>query len=164
LAILRQLAALNDVQLPEPVAQALAEGLSGTVPELAGALLQLMMPAELEGDEVDLETARQYLAERNLMRQPSLHEIALATARHFAIRLSDLRSPVRRRSLVAARGVAVYLARRLTHESLQQIGSYFGGRDHTTVMHSYRKTEELIDRDPAIREAVESLQKSLWKN
>jgi chromosomal replication initiator protein len=92
-----------------------------------------------------------------------LHEIALLTARHFSLRLADLRSPVRRRALVTARGVAVYLARRLTGESLQQIGGYFGGRDHTTVMHSCRQTEELMKSDPTIRQSVESLQSLLWK-
>jgi chromosomal replication initiator protein len=163
LALLRQLAALHELDLPEAVAEALAEGLSGTAPELAGALMQLAMPAEFEGDALDLKTARRFLSERNDVRQPSLHEIALATARHFTIRLSDLRSPVRRRALVAARGVAIYLARLLTQESLEQIGDYFGGRDHTTVMHSYRKTEELLDQDPTIREAVESLRDRLWK-
>ena len=96
--------------------------------------------------------------------EPSLHEIALATARHFSLRLADLRSPVRRRALVVARGVAVYLARQLTEDSLQQIGGYFGGRDHSTVMHSCRKTEELIGSDPAVREAVDRLKKTLWKN
>jgi chromosomal replication initiator protein len=70
---------------------------------------------------------------------------------------------VRRRALVVARGVAVYLARQLTDENLQQIGGYFGGRDHSTVMHSCRKTEELIGSDPAVREAVDRLTKTLWK-
>jgi chromosomal replication initiator protein len=163
LAILRRLAALRNVQVPDSVAEVLAEGILGTAPELAGAWLQLIMPAELDGEEVDEAAARRFLAERNHTRQPSLHEIALAAARHFGIRLSDLRSPIRRRALVTARGVVVYLARQLTQESLEQIGHYFGGRDHTTVMNSHRKTEELMARDPAIREAVDSLRKTLWK-
>ena len=57
----------------------------------------------------------------------------------------------------------MYLARRLPGESLQQIGGYFGGRDHTTVMHSCRQTEELMKSDPTIRQSVESLQSLLWK-
>jgi chromosomal replication initiator protein len=96
-------------------------------------------------------------------RRPSLHEIALATARHFSLRLSDLRSPARRRALVTARGVAIYLARHRTDESLLEIGRYFAGRDHTTVIHGCRKTEELLESDPAIREAIDQLQKELWK-
>ena len=149
LALLQQLAALRDIELPEPVAQLLADGLSGTARELAGALLELAMPEELSGTRsvpttlgtLDLAAARQYLAGRSRGRQASLHEIALATARHFSLRLSDLRSPSRRRALVAARGVAVYLARHVAGQRLEEIGRYFGGRDHTTVMHSYRTTK-----------------------
>jgi chromosomal replication initiator protein len=162
LAILEQLAAIRDIPLPESVARVLAEGLVATAPELAGSLLQLTA-AECDEDPFDLEAARRYVAQRSGKRQPTLHEIALATARHFSLRLTDLRSPVRRRALVVARGVAVYLARQLTEESLDQIGGYFGGRDHSTVMHSCRKTEELIICDPAVREAVDRLKNALWK-
>ncbi len=175
LALLRQLAALRDIELPELAAQLLADGLSGTARELTGALLELAMPEKLSGTRsvpttlpatsgtLDLAAARQYLASRSRGRQASLHEIALATARHFSLRLSDLRSPSRRRALVAARGVAVYLARHVAGQRLEEIGRYFGGRDHTTVMHSYRTTKKLITGDPAIRAAVEQLQAALWK-
>ena len=163
LAVLQQLAALRNVSLPEPVARVLAEGLAGTVPELAGALMQLAMPAGFGADPIDLHSARQYLAMRSRREQPSLHEIALATAKHFSLRLADLRSPVRRRALVTARGVAVYLARHCAGESLQEIGRYFGGRDHTTVMHSCRRTKEMAESDPTIHEAIERLRKELWK-
>ena len=160
-AILQQLAANKNVELPEPVARVLAEGLGGTAPELAGALMQL---AGLDGDPIDLDGAKQYLAARSRKRrQPSIHEIALATARHFSLRITELRSSVRRRALVSARGVAMYLARRFAGMSLQEIGGYFGGRDHSTVMHSFRKIEELSERDPTIHKAVERLHKELWK-
>jgi chromosomal replication initiator protein len=163
LAILRQLAALRDIPLSEPAALVLAEGLVGTAPELAGLLLQFAAPAELEHGRLDGAAAKKYLAERNRSRQPSLHEIALATARHFSLRIADVRSSARKRALVVARGVAVHLARRLTNESLENIGKYFGGRDHTTVLHSCRKTEELAKDDPAVAEAIEKLQKGLGK-
>ena len=163
LAILEQLAAIREIPLPEAVARVLAEGLVATAPELAGSLFQLAAPAKFQHDPFDVETARRYVAKRSGRHRPSLHEIALATARHFSLRLTDLRSPVRRRALVVARGVAVYLARQLTEDSLERIGGYFGGRDHSTVMHSCRKTEELIGADPAVREAVEQVKNTLWK-
>jgi chromosomal replication initiator protein len=163
LAILRQLAALRHIPLPESVAHVLAEGLRGTAPELAGSLTQLAVPAALEQGRLDVETAHRYVAQSGGVRQPRLHEVALATARHFSLRLSDLRSPARRRALVVARGVAVYLARQLTQESLERIGHYFGNRDHTTILHSYRTTEELLETDPAVRDAVEQLKNTLWK-
>ena len=98
LAIIQQLAALRQLDLPEPVAQALAAGLSGTAPELAGSLLELVMPTRLRRGRLDLHRAKQYLAGRSRRRQPTLHEIALVTARHFSLRLADLRSPARRRA------------------------------------------------------------------
>ena len=61
--------------------------------------------------------------------------------------------------MVAARDVAIYLCRQLTRESLGRIGEYFGGRDHTTVLHACRKTEELLQTDPAIRQAMDQLQR-----
>jgi chromosomal replication initiator protein len=158
LAVLRQLASLRNVDLPEPVAHVLAEGLAGTVPELAGALTELAAH-----DRLDLVAAKKYVTKRNRKQQPSLHEIALSTAKHFSLRLTDLRSPVRRRALVNARGVAVYLARHYASASLDEIGRYFGGRDHTTILHSCRKTEELLTSDLAIHHAVEQLRKELWK-
>jgi chromosomal replication initiator protein len=121
-------------------------------------------PHDLRTAQLDIEAAREFVAQRSHTRQLTLHDIALATARHFSLRLSDLRSPVRRRALVVARGVAVYLARRLTQESLQEIGRYFGGRDHTTVLHSCQKTTELLATDRAVREAVEQLQEKLGKS
>ena len=73
--------------------------------------------------------------------------------------LGDLRGSSRRRPVVAARDVAIYLCRQLTRESLGRIGEYFGGRDHTTVLHACRKTEELLQTDPAIRQAMDHLQR-----
>ena len=129
------------------------KGLCGTAPELAGSLLQLAMPAEFQaGRGLTVEAARAIsLPSASRKRQPTLHEIALATARHFSLRLADLRSPVRRRALVVARGVAVYLARRLTDESLQQIGGYFGGRDHIdrdAQLPQDRRTDRQRSRGP----------------
>jgi chromosomal replication initiator protein len=164
LAVLRQLAKIHEVEMPERVARMLADSLSGTVPELAGALIQLTASDGFETVKtLELDSVKKYLRLRNKKDRPSIHEIALATAKHFSIRLTDLRSPVRRRALVTARGVAVYIARYFGGESLQDIGRYFGGRDHTTVMHSYQKTEELLEHDPTVHEAVELLRKQLWK-
>ncbi|MCE5267884.1 MAG: hypothetical protein LLG00_08355 [Planctomycetaceae bacterium] len=174
LALLQRLASQRDIELPESVAQLLADGLTGTARELAGALLNLAIggdplggPTGQEGASgsraLDLTAARQYLAGGRREREPTLHEIALATARHFSLRLSELKSSSRRRALVAARGVAVCLARDAGGHRLEEIGRYFGGRDHTTVLHNYRTTKELIATEPATRTAFEQLRSALWK-
>ena len=161
--ILRRLAALRSIELDESCARALAEGIEGTVSDLSGALVQLEVSSRLDAVALDLERVRQWLSERDGARvPPSLREIAVATARHFSLKLSDLRSPCRQRAVVTARGVAMYLARTLTRQSLKQIGRYFGGRDHTTVSYSCSSTERLLESEPAIREAVETLQQR-WR-
>ncbi len=160
--VLLRSAGLRGIALSEAAAKLLADGLNVSVPELHGALLQLEMPARLHGGSIDAQAVRSYLAHRNGASEPALRDIAVAAARFFALTLTELRSPSRRRAVVTARGVAILLARQLTPKSLEQIGRYFGGRDHTTVMHAFRKTEELVKTDPAIRQAVGQL-RSRWE-
>ena len=160
-ALLYEVAALRGIKLCRSVAGILADGLCVTVPELRGALVQLEASAEINGGKIDAKAARAYLAERNGLQEPSLRDIAVSTARHFSLELSELRSSSRCRPVVTARGVAMYLCRLLTRHGLGRIGDYFGGRDHSTVMHGCRKTERLVKSDPIIRQAVEQLQ-SKW--
>jgi len=161
LAILRQLAKLREIDLPGSSARLLAEGLSMTVPQLLGALIELQQRARVDGGLIDLPMAQRYLAERNKPGGVPLQEIAAMTARTFSLRAPLLRGPSRRRSVVTARGVAMYLARQLTSNSLRQIGHYFGGRDHTTVRHACQRTEDLLQVDPDVRASVQRLRSRL---
>ena len=161
LAALQQLARLRELELSESAAHLLAEGLPVTVPELLVVLVQLETSEQLEGGRIDGKTARRFLALRDSRRQVALHPITVSTARLFALEPSELRGASRRQAVVTARSVAMYLARQLTAKSFDQIGRYFGGRDHTTVIYGYRKTERLLKNDPAIRRAVEQLQEEL---
>jgi chromosomal replication initiator protein len=164
LAILNQLAELRKIDLPEQAARALAEGFAATAPELMGAFTQLEVLARHDRGRIDVKAVRSLLAERENDPGPSLHAIALATARHFGLKLSELRSPSRQRAVVMARDIAVYLARSALKCSFQQIGQYFGGRDHTTVMHSWHKMEEQFGADPALRHEVEKIEQEIKAN
>jgi chromosomal replication initiator protein len=86
-----------------------------------------------------------------------LKTIAEKTARRFSLKLSDLKGESRQRTVVAARDNAILLARRLTKASLQEIGAYFGDRDHTTVLHSCRKLEAAIEQHAEAREVFAEL-------
>lgn len=154
LTILRRLAESRGVALSDAAAGLLADALRVTAPELFGALVELDFSAGMDGRGIDISSARRYLAKRNGSKALSIREIALSTARHFSLKLADLRSPSRRRAVVTARGVAIYLARNLTHQSLEEIGAYFAGRDHTTVAYGYRKTEERLATESEVRDAV----------
>jgi chromosomal replication initiator protein len=102
-----------------------------------------------------------WLEEQKSRHENSLPSIAAATARYFELKVSELRSPVRRAKIVAARNVAIVLARKLTSKSLDEIGAYFGGRDHSTILHSLQKTEQLARSDAGTRLALDDLARLL---
>ena len=160
LAIIRRLAEQRGLGLGEREAEALAMGLRASVRRLGGALATLQATCP-PGGGVTLEAVEEYLAEQRPPAQPSLRDIAATVARHFSVRLADLRSPSRRQAVVAARDVAMYLARTITGKSLKQIGSFFSGRDHTTVSHGCCKAERLMRTDGVMRQAVERLRAQL---
>lgn len=160
-AILRRLALQRAIELPEPVLELLAEGVVGTVPELLRVLMEIEMTARLEAVPIDTDLAARCLRARQQVAAPSLREIAELTARYFSVTLRQLRSATRCRAVVLARAVAMYLARTRTASSLEQIGRYFGGRDHTTVAYGCRKTLDRLATEPEVREAVECLQERL---
>jgi chromosomal replication initiation ATPase DnaA len=88
---------------------------------------------------------------------PSVRRILSASARHFGLTNDDLIGSSRRRTVALARGIAMYLARQFCGESLAAIGRRFSGRDHTTVMHAIRVTQERIQRDPAVAADVDAI-------
>jgi chromosomal replication initiator protein len=159
--LVRRLADCRGLPLPDEAVTLLADGLYGPVPKLSAALMQLQASADLEACPIDAERIRAFLARQRRLAAPRLQQIAATTARYFCVRVADLRSPSRRQTIVTARGVAMYLARLLTDESFRQIGQYFGGRDHTTILHGYRKTEQLLKTEPLIQKAVGELQEKL---
>lgn len=161
LVILDQVARLRGLVVDEYVLETLAEGLALPVPELVGALVQLEGDARLQATAITLAAARRLLSERRNTRRPSLSQIAKATAKHFATSVADLRGSSRQRAIVAARNVAMYLARNLTESSLDRIGAYFGNRDHTTVSHGCWRAQERLQSEPVVRDAVAELQTKL---
>jgi chromosomal replication initiator protein len=107
-----------------------------------------------------LSLVARFLEHHNSQSQlPAIKQIASQTAKSFKVTQRDLCGPTRRQAVVKARGVAMYVVRKIRGDSLEAIGGYFGNRDHTTVLHACRKTESLIGTDPIISEAVEQLLK-----
>ena len=94
-------------------------------------------------------------------RRVSIDEIQKRVAEHFKIRLSDMSSARRSRTVARPRQIAMYLSKQLTSRSLPEIGRAFGGRDHTTVIHAVRKVEEIMSADPIFSEDVELLTRML---
>ena len=164
LAMLLRMAADRDISMDDAALHLLARALPVTIPELSGAL------HEITAGCVGRQTVTQamvaaYLRSRPTTGQTTLRAIAARTARQFALAVADLRGPSRRQNVVTARAVAVYLARQLTSQSLAAVGRYFGGRDHTTVLHGCRRAEELMAEETGVRQTVLDLRRAeQWLN
>ena len=141
----------------------MAHKITANVRELEGALNRVAAHTQLVGRELTLETCQEVLHDllRANDRRVTIEEIQKRVAEHFNIRLADMHSARRSRSVARPRQVAMYLAKQLTSRSLPEIGRKFGGRVHTTVMHAVKKVDELRDIDSSFAEDVELLKRML---
>jgi chromosomal replication initiator protein len=162
LTILEQLAASREVQWTFEAAKSLAVELAVAAPALKAALFQLELAAREAGcATIEVEHVQQFLAAQRKAAQPSVKEITAAVAKCFGLKPAALSQASRRRQVVLARSIAIYLSRKLTGQSLQSLGKQFGGRDHTTVMHSIRTVEERMEADEELRNMVAQIEQKL---
>lgn len=152
-AILHKKARLRGVEIPDEVIDYIAEHIDGNVRLLEGTLTRLITEAQLGGKPLNVQTARDLLTAQGSAKQRPLQisELLEAVSSHFGVRLPDLLGRKRTRSISHPRQVAMYLARKLTPLSLEEIGMHFGGRDHSTVLHAERsiEAERATDRELA---------------
>jgi chromosomal replication initiator protein len=163
LSILEAKAACAIIEVPRKVIEFLAGKIASNVRELEGALNRLIAHANLFNRPITLEGTQEVLSDllKAHDRQVTIDEIQKKVAEHFSIRLADMSSARRSRSVARPRQVAMYLAKQLTTRSLPEIGRKFGNRDHTTVMHGVARITELIQQDRAFADDVELLRRSL---
>ncbi len=158
-AILLSKAASVGVRLDEQVAFFIAKHIRSNVRELEGALKRILAYASFHGQEITLamtkEALRDLLAVQN--RQISIDNIQKTVADYYKLRISDMHSKKRSRAVARPRQVAMALAKELTQLSLPEIGSNFGGRDHTTVLHACRQIAKLRDSMPELNHDVNFL-------
>jgi chromosomal replication initiator protein len=158
-AILLAKAALSGIRLDEQVAFFIAKHIRSNVRELEGALKRIMAYSNFHGHEINLamakEALRDLLAVQN--RQISVENIQKTVADYYKIRVSDMHSKKRSRAVARPRQVAMALAKELTQLSLPEIGSNFGGRDHTTVLHACRQVAKLRETHPDLNHDVNFL-------
>ena len=147
------------MDLPEEVAFFIAKRIRSNVRELEGALRRILANARFTGQPITLDFAREALKDLlNLQaRLVTIENIQKTVADYFKLRLSDLLSEKRSRSLARPRQIAMTLARELTQLSLPEIGQAFGGRDHTTVMHACQRVQDLQEADTRVREDYSNL-------
>ena len=151
------------MSIPQPVLEFLAQRIVSNVRELEGALNRVIAYASFVGRPVSLEMAQDVLRDllRASERRVTIDEIQRRVAEYFNVKMGDMLSARRARSVARPRQIAMYLSKQLTTRSLPEIGRKFGGRDHTTVIHAVRKIEQLREEDPALDEDVDLLRRML---
>jgi chromosomal replication initiator protein len=162
-AILMKKAEQASIDLPREAAFFVAQRIKSNVRELEGALKRVIASSQFMNRRIDIDLIKESL--RDLLalqdKQVSLDNIQRTVAEYYKIKLSDLLSKRRSRSVARPRQLAMALAKELTNHSLPEIGEGFGGRDHTTVLHACRKIKELREYDSDIREDHKNLYRSL---
>jgi len=161
-AIVKSKAKLVGVELPDEVPAYVAARIDSNIRELEGALTRVRGHAAATGVSITLESAKAALHDLGGgSGAPSLQAIILAVTRYYDIKLTDLVSRRRTKSIALPRQVCMWLARRHTRFSLDEIGGHFGGRDHTTVLHAIRTIEERRARCQELGRAVEEIERTL---
>lgn len=162
-AILMKKAEERKIDLPEEVAFFIGQKLRLNVRELEGALNRLHANVEFTGREITTDYAREVLRDMLVLQEKlvTVENIQKTVAEYFRIKVADLKSKDRSRSVARPRQIAMALAKELTNRSLPEIGKGFGDRDHTTVLHACRKVEELRREDSSIEEDWSNLIRTL---
>ena len=162
-AILMKKAEQSNIHLPDDAAFFVAQRIRSNVRELEGALKRVIASAQFTGSEITLPFIKESLKDLLALqeRQVSIDNIQRIVADYYKIKISDLSSKRRTRSVARPRQVAMALSKELTNHSLPEIGEAFGGRDHTTVLHACRKVKELQQTSADVAEDYKNLLRSL---
>ena len=162
-AILMSKAQQMGIELPDEVAFFVAKRIRSNVRELEGALRRVSANAHFTGQAITLDFAREALRDLLALQEKliTIENIQKTVAEYYKIRVGDLLSTKRNRSIARPRQVAMALAKELTNHSLPEIGDAFGGRDHTTVLHACRKVRALTESDARISEDFTNLLRTL---
>jgi len=158
-AILKNKVEREPVSIPDEVIFFIAQLIKTNIRELEGALVRTIAYSLLEEKPVTLELTREVLKE--LLREPqkliTVDFIQRCVAEEFALSLHELKTKRRNKNIVMPRQVAMYLSRELTDLSLPEIGDFFGGKDHTTVLHSYNKIKGLVGTNKPLKDRIDRI-------
>jgi chromosomal replication initiator protein len=163
MAILQKKARLRGLALPDDVVRYIAAKVENNTRELEGAVTKIQGMSLLQNGRIDLELARAALGETASPdhRRVTIQMILDAVTKYYNVRLSDLQSKRRHKSIAFPRQVCMFLARKHTRYSLEEIGGYFGGRDHTTVLHAVRTVDKDCKEDAEVANQLTYLNNQL---
>src|SRR3954471_654692 len=162
-AILKKKARVRDMELPDDVLCYIAAKVENNTRELEGAITKIQGMSLLTKGPIDLELAKAALGDSTTPEQKrsTIQQIIDAVTKYYNVKVSDLQSKKRHKSIAFPRQVCMYLARHHTRYSLEEIGGYFGGRDHTTVLHAVRTVDGDCKEDHEIAKQISHLETQL---
>jgi len=166
MAILASKMDQEGLDIPHDVTEFICYNIKNNIRELEGVLISLVAQSSLNRREIDLELAKEVI--KNFVNQMSkeitVEFIQKLVADHFDVPVEKLKGQTRKRGIVIARQLSMYLAKNLTNKSLKAIGENFGGRDHSTVIYSCKAVQDLLDTDMIFKDTVTDLQKKIKLN
>jgi chromosomal replication initiator protein len=163
MAILNKKMYSDGIELPSEVIEYVAHNIDNNVRELEGAMVSLLAQSTLNKKEIDLNLAKSMLKNfiKNSNKEISMEYIQKLVCEYFEVPIEMVKSKTRKREIVQARQISMYLAKLHTKTSLKSIGAFFGGRDHSTVIYACQTVDDLIDTDKKFKGYVADIQKKL---
>ena len=166
MAILESKMTQEGVELPNDVTEFISYNVKNNIRELEGVLISLIAQAMLNRREIDMVLAKEVIKNfvQHINKEITVDFIKKIVAEHLNVPIEKLQGETRKRQIVIARQLSMYLAKNMTNSSLKAIGEQFGGRDHSTVIHSCRAVQDLMDTDLIFKDTVADLEKKIKMN
>ncbi len=163
IAILKNKSNSYGIDLSNEIIEFIAHNITSNIRELEGCLIKLLANASLNSKEIDFELTKKTVKEIATGRQVdiSIDFITKVVCDYFKVEENKVREKNRKKEVVIARQVAMYLSKKMTRSSLKTIGLHFGGRDHSTVIHAYNNVERIMDDDFETRESIDSIRNKI---
>ncbi len=163
MAILQAKMQAEQIDIPNDVLEFICFNIKENIRELEGVLISLTAQASLNRRQIDIDLAREVIQKfvTNTNKEVTIEKIKNIVAEHHGIPVEKLKSKSRKREIVMARQVCMYLSKEMTRQPLKSIGSHFGGRDHSTVIYSCKSVQNLIETDTEFRHAMSHLEKKI---
>jgi len=163
MAILLSKSNLEGVDIPQNVTEFMCFHIKNNIRELEGALISLIARSSLNQREIDVPLAKEVIKNfvSEINREITVEYIQGLVADHFELPVEILQGKTRKRQVVIARQLSMYLAKKLTDKSLKAIGANFGGRDHSTVIYSCRTVQDLMETDTMLKDTVSELERKV---
>ncbi len=163
MAIIESKMSREGLAMPGDVTEFISYNIKNNIRELEGVMISLIAQSSLNRREIDIELAKEVIKNfvSEISKEVTVEFIQKMVAEHYELKVENLKGKTRKRSIVIARQLSMYLAKNMTNKSLKVIGDNFGGRDHSTVIYSCKAVKDLLDTDSLFKDTVETIEKKI---